>query len=114
MLEWLSHLTKQWPNVGLFATLLIGVYLLARYLSQAEVRDMRSRIEYLDDQVRALRYRDECYFAYILYDQNYHIALALVAAQQGFLPEKHLSFLEFREKWMLERGLKDEQEEIWK
>lgn len=113
MLEWLGLLMAHWPTVGLFATILVGVYLAARYWSAAEMRDMRRRIEYLDDQVRALRLRDEAYFAYILYAEAYHQRLSLAAVSRGCAIERRLTFLEFRDKWMKDRGLEDEKDEIW-
>lgn len=113
MLEWLSLLMEHWPTVGLIVTLLIGVFLVARYLRGAEVRDMRDRVDYLDGQVRALRYRDQCYFEYTLYIEECHRRAMLLAASKGCTFERHMSFLEFRDRWMLERGLQDEQEEIW-
>lgn len=114
MLEWLTLLMEHWPTVGLIATLLIGVYLVARYLSQAEVRDMRRRIDYLDEQVAALRYRDECYFDFVVYAESYYNRLELLASAHNFALEPRLSFLEFRHKWMKERELTDEWERIWK
>lgn len=107
-------ITNHSPVVGFVSALLIGVFLLARYLQAAEMRDMRRRIDYLDDQIRALRYRDECYFAYILEDQEYHNRVELIALQAGYRLEKHPSFLVFRDGWMKDRDLKDEEEEIWK
>ncbi|MBO0676764.1 hypothetical protein JRC04_04730 [Mycolicibacterium sp. S2-37] len=114
MLEWLALLMEHWPTAGLIATLLIGVYLVARYLSAVEVRDMRARIDYLDDRVRAMRFRDECYFDYIVYTQEFQNRQALIASARGHELEKHVPFLLFRERWMSDRGLEDEQEEMWK
>jgi len=114
MLDWLRVITEHWPTVGLVASLLIGVYLLARYYNGAEMSDMRRRVDYLDEQVRALRYRDQCYFDYIVFDEGYHQRHMLIAAEKGCEVEQHVSFLDFRDKWMRARGLQEEQEHIWR
>lgn len=113
MLELLGHLTKNWPTVGLVATLLIGVYLLARYWASAEMRDMRRRVDYLDKQVKALRYRDQIYFEYVLYDDGYHQRQGLWLSAQGLVPERHVTFLEFRDKRMRELNIEEGDEAIW-
>lgn len=112
-LELLAHLTENWPTVGLVATLLIGVYLLARYWATAEMRDMRRRIDYLDDQVKALRYRDQAYFEYVLYIEDYQRKVELVAVQHGIPLPKRIPFLEFRDKWMEDKGLLEQKDQIW-
>lgn len=112
-MEILGHLAERWPTGAAVAALLVGVYLLARYWASAEMRDMRERVDYLDEQVRALRYRDQAYFEYILYDEEYHRKLELIAIRAGYTIERHISFLEFRDAWMKERGLTEEQDSIW-
>lgn len=114
MFDMLRLLMENWPSVGLVATLLIGVFLIARYLYSSEMRDMRRRIDYLDEQVLAMRYRDRCYFEFVLLDENYHNRVEVIAAQSGYLLEPHISFLEFRDRWMRDRGLADEQDDIWR
>jgi hypothetical protein len=113
IVEWLRMVSAHWPTVGLIATLLTGVYFATRYYGQSEVRDMRRRIEYLDDQVRSLRYRDECYFAYILYDQGYHHRQQLAAAGKCKI-EKHVPFLDFRDGWMDDHDLTNDGADIWR
>lgn len=113
MLEFLGHVTQNWPTVGLVATLLVGVYLLARYWATAEMRDMRTRIDYLDERVEAMLYRDQCYFAFVLADQEWHHRNELLALKHGFKTEPHISFMDFRDEWMKARGL-DKELEIWK
>lgn len=114
MLEWARLISAHWPTLGFVIALLIGVYLVARYLSQAEVRDMRRRIEYLDEQVRALRYRDEVYFAFIVDNEMYLRRMELRAITHGCRLEARETFLEFRDRHMREHGLEDEQEKIWR
>lgn len=112
-LEILGRLTENWPTVGLVATLLIGVYLSARYWASAEMRDMRRRVDYLDDRVETLSYQVECYFAYWLVDQEWHIRQEFIARERGWQLEPHVTFLAFRDQWMKQRGLEKELE-IWK
>lgn len=81
---------------------------MRRTISQAEAQDMRQRILYLDEQVRALRFRDECYFAYMVYDQEYHRKAELTAAEFGWILDKHVTFLEFRQRWVKDRNLQNE------
>lgn len=129
-------LGQHWPELLLANVFLFGVVMFARFLaltfdscyrmlgplgrywrnrrsiSQAESDDMRRQIIALDKRVRALLYRDECYFAYTLYDQEYHHRQQLKAAACGCDLEPHVPFLLFRDKWVRERGLEQELE-IW-
>jgi hypothetical protein len=84
-----------------------------RTISQSESDDMRRRIEYLDRRVETLLYRDQCYFAFVLEDAHWHQRHALLAIQRGWDLEPHPNFLEFRDRWLRERGL-DKELEIWK
>ncbi|AXH67837.1 hypothetical protein J4T99_gp031 [Mycobacterium phage Bromden] len=131
-------LTEQWPGwFLLIIAALFGVYLVVRFLSltfesvgralgpvgkffrrrraitHAEADDMRKRIAYLDERVTTMLYRDQCYFAYVLADTEWHRRHELKAAALGWVFEPHISFLEFRDKWMRERGL-DKELDIWK
>jgi len=109
----LGQLTQNWPTVGLVASLLVGVYLLARNLASAEMRDMRRRIDYLEGRVESLSYQVECYFEYWLIDQEWHVRQEFLARENGWELEPHVRFLDFRDQWMKERGLEKELE-IWK
>ena len=111
--ELMQVITDHSPMVGFVAALLIGVFLLARYLQASEMRDMRSRIDYLDDQIRALRYRDQCYFEYVIYIEDYNRKVELEAVRLGFTLPKRRSFLQFRDDWVIDNGLEDEEEAIW-
>lgn len=123
-----------WPTVslllvGLFATY-HGVRLLSltfgwgmgalgtywrtrRAISNAEADDMRRQIVALNGRVETLFWRDQCYFAYILADQAWHHRVELDAAARGLAVEPHQPFMEFRDRWMVDRGL-DHELEIWK
>ncbi|OYN81884.1 hypothetical protein [Mycolicibacterium sphagni] len=132
--DWTVMLTTNFPTIALIATLAFGVFMIVRFLAgtlesmggvagklgtwlrsrrainKAESDDMRKRISYLDGQVRALRYRDECYFAYMMTDADWHHDFELVARAKGWAPDikQHISFLEFRDNWMRQRGLEKE------
>ncbi|OMC55356.1 hypothetical protein A5747_13250 [Mycobacterium sp. IS-836] len=135
--EWARLLTEHWPTLTLTIAVLIGIYYVVRTLaltfdavadalgplgkiwrarrtiSQAESTDLRRRVEYLDSQVRALRYRDECYFAYTLMDHDWHVRNELLAREHGLVLERHVTFLEFRDKWMRDHQLENEDIKIW-
>lgn len=132
--EWARLLAEHWPVLSLAALLLFGVYMCVRFvalafrdslgpigeyfrtrraITAADRDDMIARIKYMDEQVRALRYRDECYFAYMLVDQEWHRKHELMAAQFGWAFDPHITFLEFRDAWMKARGLTNEDIKIW-
>ena len=129
-------LVEHWPTLSLVAVFMFGVYVILRFLalasesaaqalgpvgkffrdrraiSQAESDDMRRQIVALDKRVRALLYRDECYFSYMVSDAEWHRRHELLAAAKGWEFEPHTSFLKFRDVWMQDRGL-DKDDEIW-
>lgn len=135
--DWARLLSENWPTLTLVAALLFGVYVCVRFLvltfdsvssalgpvgkfirsrraiSKAEADGLRRQVGYLDGQVRSLLYRDECYFAYMLADQEWHHRHELLAAANGWTFEPHLPFLAFRDRWMRERGLEKELE-LWR
>ncbi len=113
MLEFLTLVTTNWPTVGLVATLLIGVYFIARHWNSAEMSDMRKRVDYLDERVETLLRRDQCYFAFVLMDAEWHHRNDLRAIEYGWIVEPHPSFLEFRDQWMVAEGLEKDLK-IWK
>lgn len=113
-MEWVRLISEHWPTLGAYATLLVGVFLAARYLRQSEMTDMRERVEYLDSQVRALRYRDECYFDYVLFIEGFNREAIMLAKSKGCDPSPPMPFMAYRDKWMKERGLQDKLDEIWR
>lgn len=112
LLDWLGVFVQHWPAAGLIATLLIGVFLIARYWNSSEMKDMRARLDYFDRQMRGLRYRDQCYFEYVIYDEGYHHDIEYTAARARTPLDKHTPFLLFRDNWMKDRGLENE-DQIW-
>lgn len=134
--EWIGYVAQHWPTLALAAGLLYVVYHTVRAtaltfeavgkafgpigrvwrakrsISQAEADDMRQRLQYLAEQVRKLRWRDECYFSYCILDAEWHKKHELLAITHGWALAPHVSFWEFSEKWMSERGI-DKSVDIW-
>ncbi|UVF61207.1 hypothetical protein SEA_DUNCANSLEG_30 [Mycobacterium phage DuncansLeg] len=134
--DWTVMLTTNWPTIALIASLAFGIFVIVRFLagtfeafgdalgpvgkwfqarraiSQAESDDMRRQIVALDKRVRALLYRDECYFAYMMTDAEWHRRAELRAIAMGWDLEPHTPFLRFRDTWMRERGIGEELD-IW-
>jgi hypothetical protein len=134
--EWVGQAIAHWPTLALAVFVFVAIYHGARAMattfdtvakalgplgrrwqarglvSRAEVDDLIGRVEYLDRQVKALRTRDECYFAYTLHDQDWHTRNELLARERGWVLERHITFLEFRYKWMRDRHLEDE-DDLW-
>ncbi|SHT52592.1 Uncharacterised protein [Mycobacteroides abscessus subsp. abscessus] len=130
-------LVEQWPAALPWIGLLIVVYLVTKFavltfesvaralgpvgrwftarraITSAESDFLRKQIVALDKTVKALQYRDACYFAYVLKDQEWHQDFELFAASQGWnhIP-RHQTFIEFRDKWVKDRGLEKEFE-LW-
>ncbi len=135
--DWARLLSENWPTLTLVAALLFGLYMCVRFLvltfesvssalgpvgkfirarralSMAEADDLRRQVVSLDGRIRSLLYRDECYFAYMLSDQEWHHRHELKAAAHGWSFERHVPFLEFRDRWMRDRGLEKELE-LWR
>lgn len=134
--DWTVMLTTNWPTIALLASLAFGIFVIVRFLAatfesvgdalgpvgkwfqarrainKAESDDMRRQIVALDKRVRALLYRDECYFAYMVVDAEWHRKHELRAIAEGWDWEPHVPFLRFRDEWMRIRGLEKETE-IW-
>ncbi|UVK63417.1 membrane protein [Mycobacterium phage Aegeus] len=135
--ELLSSHLGHWPLVACLAALLLLIWLCVRFLAltsesfskalgpigkfirarraltKAEADILKRQVIHLDGRVRSLLYRDECYFAYMLSDQEWHHRYELKAAAHGWSYERHVPFLEFRDRWMRERGLEKELE-LWR
>lgn len=136
--DWIHLLSAHWPDLTAVAVLCYFLYIVTRALagisdtfskvlgplgawwrnrrviSNSVLDDLSARVTYLDTQVKVLRYRDECYFAYMLTDQEWHRKHELLAAENGWNFDRHITFLEFRERWLKERGLTDDKElAIW-
>lgn len=128
-LDFFQLIVSHWPAFSLFIAAVFGVALMARALAltsesaakflgpvgrffkdrqvilKGEVADLRERVLRLDQRVRALIVRDECYFDYMVYDASWHNLQELRAAEVGLKLEPHVSFLVFRDSWMRDHGL---------
>lgn len=138
--EWALNFVQMfighWPALAMVVTLLVGVALAVRaaaltsesaaqflgpigkffqdrkVLLKGEIADLRERVVLLDQRVKAMMLRDECYFDFMVYDAAWHNVQELRAAEAGLTLEPHVSFLVFRDAWMRNRGL-DRGPEIW-
>lgn len=134
--EWATLISAHWPTLTLIAAFLVGIYFIVkalaltfdavgdalgpigrawrarRTISQAEADDMRQRLQYLAEQVRKLRWRDECYFSFCILDAEWHKKHELLAITHGWGLAPHVSFWEFSEKWMSDRGINKETD-VW-
>lgn len=69
----------------------------------ADLADLRRQVEFLEFQLQELRVRDEMYWAWILQDQEWHRRYEFTAAERGWATIPHISFMEFRDRWMAQR-----------
>lgn len=135
-IDFVQFAIAHWPALSMFVAFLFAVAFIARALAltsesaakflgpvgkffkdrqvilKGEVADLRERVLRLDQRVRSLIVRDECYFDYMVYDAAWHNMQELRAAQVGLDLEPHVSFLVFRNNWMADHGLEKEPE-IW-
>lgn len=132
--DWGKLFIEHWPTLTLLLVGLFSIYHVVRFLSltfgwgmgavgkywrtrrqisDAKVVDLEKRIVYLDDRVSTLEYRDECYFAYMLIDQEWHRRHELRAKQYGWDFEHHITFLEFRDQWIREHKQDSKERSSW-
>lgn len=132
--DWAKVFVEHWPTAAVVLVSLFSVYHVIRFvvltfdvslgplgkywrtrriISDTKINDMEKRITYLDGQVAALRYRDECYFAYMLADQEWHRKHELKAKEHGWDFEKHVTFLEFRDQWVSDKKFQGREHDFW-
>ena len=68
-----------------------------------QIADLWRQVNFLEEQLAELRLRDEMYWSWILTDQEWHRTYEFKAAQFGWETIPHMSFMEFRDKWMSQR-----------
>lgn len=68
-----------------------------------QIADLWRQVQFLEEQLAELRLRDEMYWAWILTDQEWHRRYEFHAAEQGLGTIPHISFMDFRERWMTQR-----------
>lgn len=127
-----NFLVEHWPSFPLVLAFIFGCYLVLKFValasesaanalgpvgeyfrsrrsaSKAELDDMRKRLAVLERRGKAMLLRDECYFAYMLSDAEWHRKYELIAVSKGWEIQPHKSFLQFREEWMRGRGVASE------
>lgn len=132
--DWGRLFIEHWPTPAVVLAALFIVYHVVRFLAltfgwgmgalgtfwrtrrsitDGEIIDLKKRVTYLDGQVASLRYRDECYFAYMLSDQEWHRKHELKAAAQGWTFDRHITFLEFRDQWMKDKKFQGREHDFW-
>jgi hypothetical protein len=68
-----------------------------------QIADLWRQVNFLEEQLAELRLRDEMYWSWILTDQEWHRTYEFKAAQNGWETVPHMSFMEFRDRWMSQR-----------
>ena len=76
-----------------------------------EWRALREEVSALSSRVDDLQRRDEVYWAYVMYDEEWHRKYDMELLAAAKIQIRHLTFLEFREKWSTNRNFtKDDQQ----
>lgn len=129
--DWVWEYVPHWVTVSLVALALLAFTLmklassregieqlwsrLSRWLHSSRDNEIRNRdvdyqiadlwrqVQFLEEQLAELRLRDEMYWAWILSDQEWHRQYEFHAAQKGFDIIPHVSFMDFRDEWLLQR-----------
>lgn len=73
-----------------------------------ELTDLRRIVDFQGAQLEELRNRDEMYWAWILTDQEYHRQVEFMAIDKGWVLPPHLSFMQFRDRWLASHPKKEE------
>lgn len=138
---WINDIGTYWPNLGWLVPIAFVAYYGVRFLSlmyepvegllgklgthwreQAERRQvkvageigaLRTEVASLSDKVNALQQKDEIYWSYVLYDEEWHRKRDFEAVQSGAINIHHISFPEFRARWLRERKVSEE-DDFWK
>lgn len=66
----------------------------------AELEDLRRQVAHLTRVVSELRVRDEMTWQWVLTDQSWHREYELDCAEKGIEPRVHVSYADFRERWL--------------
>ncbi len=78
-----------------------------------EIGALREEVDSLSAKVNNLRVKDEIAWAYVIYDEEWHRRLDFEAVQHNSVPVPHISFPEFRVRWLREHAV-THQDEVWK
>lgn len=129
--KWIVDLTHHWPTLGWLVPVLLAAFYALKFMAVAsepvakllggvgrrwrrsaerkqrlaagEVGLLREEVRSLSDKVYALEKRDAIYWAYVMYDQEWHREMQSLALNKGWPLKRHLDFMEFRAKYWLER-----------
>ncbi|MCG7607065.1 hypothetical protein [Mycobacterium sp. CnD-18-1] len=84
-----------------FITYLRGIDPLSEEREQVNARidDLQKQVDFLNEQVGELRYRDRMYWAWVVSDQEYHRRIELMAVEHSWELPVHISFDEFYDEW---------------
>lgn len=78
-----------------------------------EIGLLRDEVRSLSGKIGNLQLRDDINWAYVRYDSEWHRRYELRAVAEGKNPIQHVTFLEFRTKWLKDHGLEDKEAEFW-
>lgn len=129
--QFLTDLAKHWPFLAWLVPIVLTMFYIVKFMAVAydpvakvmgrlgahwqesaerkrerdrgEVGMLRDEVFSLGKKVDQLQQRDEIYWAYVMYDQEWHRVMESLAIDQSWPIAIHLSFLDFRSKWWTER-----------
>ncbi len=139
--SWIADIAQQWPAFAWLVPVMLIAYYGARFLAlinepaakafgglgkhwresaekkqkaaAGELGLLRDEVRSLSEKISDLQIRDDINWAFVRFDSEWHRRYELRAVAEGFTPFKHMTFLEFRAKWLKEHGLEDKEEEFW-
>lgn len=132
--SWIVDIATQWPTLAWLVPILLVLFYVVKFLSIAhepvakifgsvgrgwresaerkqkaavgELGLLRDEVKSLSQRIDVLVLKDEVNWAYVLYDETWHRKHTFdTVAHGGPAPAKHLSFPQFRAKWLKDRGL---------
>lgn len=130
---WILDIASQWPALAWLVPILLVGFWVVKFLSiahepvakvfgsvgtswresakkkreqaQGEMGALSSEVKSLSKRVDVLLLKDEINWAYVLYDEGWHRQHNFDLVASGEKPGKHMSFPQFRTKWLKDRGL---------
>lgn len=129
-INFITDLSHHWPTLAWLVPILVILYYIVRFLAVAyepisklmgklgthwrdsaekrqvasagEVGILRDEVRSLTEKVEYLEKRDAIYWAYVLYDQEWHREVEAEAIEKEWKFRRHLSFMEFRNRWRIQ------------
>lgn len=139
--SWISDIAHQWPSLAWLVPVLFVAYYGLRFIAlthepvgklfgsvgkhwreaadkkqkaaAGEMGLLRDEVRSLSEKIGDLQLRDDLNWAFIRMDQDWHRRYELRAATEGWTTMKHMTFLEFRKKWLRDHGVEDKDEDSW-